>query len=338
MTDTQSLIILKPPPPLTLDQAIVAWLKEKHGKSGSTRTRATYETHLYSFRALLQSYGLDLDSDPAYVAVAASGWAESRAPVQFKEDGTPYKREDGPVSAATFNLRICSLSSFYIYCLRNDILEKNPMVRIPRRTTSSPHAARPIGEAEVRARMSVIDTSTLSGKRDLALLGVLLATGRRVSEVAGLRLGHLQRNGQTCTVTFVRLKGNKQGMNELKPKATHALYEYLDDFYGEDRARWLPDKPVWAALAAGSINGKNRGNAMGTQSIANVCKKYLGTSKVHATRHSWAVWHAQRGASLQVIGKGLGHSNLAITSRYLEDHLPFVDPLANLLEEAFFGE
>jgi site-specific recombinase XerD len=64
----------------------------------------------------------------------------------------------------------------------------------------------PLEQEEVEARLQAIDATTVQGKRDLALLAVLLATGRRVSEVASLQRRHLQVSGQRLIVTFERTR------------------------------------------------------------------------------------------------------------------------------------
>lgn len=66
-----------------------------------------------------------------------------------------------------------------------------------------------------------------------------------------------------------------------------------------------------------------------------MCEQHLGTSKVHTTRHSAAVQWSKLGLPLQEISKRLGHSSLAITSAYLEEHLEDENPVGLQLEEAF---
>ena len=96
-----------------LDQAIIAWLDAKYGRSGSTKTYVAYAGGIARFRAALQGSGLDLDGDPRAVALAAQGWAAERQ---------PGSRGSGPVSPATYNLRLAILSSFYMYVRKRGFL------------------------------------------------------------------------------------------------------------------------------------------------------------------------------------------------------------------------
>ncbi len=56
---------------------------------------------------------------------------------------------------------------------------------------------------------------------------------------------------------------------------------------------------------------------MTTQTIADVCQKHLGTSKVHTLRHTFARAMEDAGAKVSDIQARLGHSSLATTGRYL---------------------
>ncbi|HYT34331.1 MAG TPA: site-specific integrase, partial [Ktedonobacteraceae bacterium] len=166
--------------------------------------------------------------------------------------------------------------------------------------------------------------------RDYALLSVALATGRRVSEIAGLRYKHLHRDGNTCVVDFDHLKGKKTATNRLAPRTTSALYAYLECIYPGQLLTLPGDAPIWV-----SFSDRNKGQAIGTRTLANICEAYLGTSKTHAPRHTLAVTMHNKHAKITDISRALGHSNVAITSDYLEEHLSYENPLAAELEDEF---
>jgi integrase/recombinase XerC len=101
------------------------------------------------------------------------------------------------------------LSSFYRYALAYELIATNPIACTrPRKGPKNPAHALPADF--IKEQFAAIDTSTLIGKRDLALLAVALTTGRRVSELAGLRLGHISRQGQQTHVVWVRCKGTSR--------------------------------------------------------------------------------------------------------------------------------
>jgi integrase/recombinase XerC len=322
MQPTRNTSVTFPLPPspeaMTIDQAIKGWLHEKRGKSDSPKTETAYSDGLDSFRALLQSVGRDLDSAPALVAPLLQGWADI------------CKREGETVTPATFNQRVAIISSFYRYAMLNEVLAVNPAERVKRRTIRKKEAARPIGVAAVKSGLHMIDRTTLEGKRDYALLCLALATGRRVSELANVRYGDLTKDGKTAVVLWRRCKGNKEMTDVLQEKTTTALYEYLHMLYGDRLKTTAKDAPIWV-----SLSDRNRGQAIGARTLQRICEAHLGTSKMHATRHTYAVTMHHSGASLAEIGKGLGHSNLKTTSDYLEEHLGYENKYASTLESIF---
>lgn len=71
------------------------------------------------------------------------------------------------------------------------MLTANPITTIDRRPVEDYASAVSLDQHEVRAQLDWIDRSTLGGKRDYALIGVLLSTSRRRAEVNGMRWGAL---------------------------------------------------------------------------------------------------------------------------------------------------
>lgn len=307
---------------LTIDDAIMEWLDEKHKNTESKKTLAAYRDAITDFRAMCRLCGHDLDGDPVFIAPIARRWCDHSR--RLDSDGKPLA-----VAPATFNQRRSILSSFYAYVLTQELVRINPIDRVSRRKGQQKDAARPISEEKVLAGMGKINSRTLEGKRDSALIAVALTTGRRVSELAGLRYRHLERRGNKTHVIWERCKGNTTEDNLLDIGTTNRLYDYLQAVYG-DLNQMQPESPVWV-----SCSRQNRGQAISTRTIQRIWETYLGTSKVHATRHTFAVTMAHDGASLAEIAKGLGHKNLGTTSRYLEELLGYENPHARKLEERF---
>src|SRR6266704_5360220 len=194
--EDQAIIIAKVGLKPTIDQMVAAWLHAKASLSHSQMTLDAYTDYMTAFRALLHQYGLDLDSEETVIAEYAQWWAE-------------YSALGNPISSATHNSRIHTISSFYVYARKMRWLASNPMEMVEKRKVSHPHAARPLDKEQVSKALASIDRSTLLGKRDFAMLNLLLNTGRRVSEVKNLKCGDILLTGGTVTVTWQRCKGGK---------------------------------------------------------------------------------------------------------------------------------
>jgi integrase len=286
-----------------LELAIAAWLEEKTRRSAKTR-RAYLDT-MQRFRWALQHVGLDLDSEPERVADVAQAWV-----------GQPWGTLRQGVSANTRNQRLAILSSFYTHARkRRHLLGDNPMALLDRESVQSYAKAQPLDAGDVAGRLAAIDRRTPAGARDYALLVLALQTGRRASELASLRWGDVESAGADgrLTLTWQHCKGGKLMRDVLPPAVGQALLAWLHVAYGDELEALAQEAPVWRSLAR---NG-SRGQALGVQSLADIWQKRLRTSKVHATRHSFAHAMETVGAKVSDIQARLGHASLQTTGRYL---------------------
>lgn len=194
---------------------------------------------MHVFRAALESVQLDLDSDPVAISLVAQGWA-----------GKAW-RDGRPVSNPTFDLRLSILSSWYRYAMQKAPrrFALNPITLVERKPVQAYAHAVALDPGEVQPRLAKINTDTLAGARDYALLLVALVTGRRVAELAGMRRKHLQLllDGR-LVVQFPRCKGGKQ-MDDLLPAlASSAILTWLRRCYGALEGMDA-EAPIWVCLA-----------------------------------------------------------------------------------------
>lgn len=291
-----------------LDILLLGWIDAKFHRSGSTKTQHAYRQTLEQFRAALQYQGLDLNAntDDAVFQIGLTAQAFSSFSARGKQ-----------VKPATINQRLAILSSFYEYAIKQGKLKINPIDRVDRSKVQAYAGATPLQVEQTAPALATIDRSTLRGKRDYALLAILLSTGRRLSEVCELTISNIEWQASKATLTFEHCKGGKTMRDTLASSVSSALAEWITAFYGKGAT--ADDRPVWVILkaAANKYGPINVGDKMGAQSIADICKKYLGTSKVHTTRHTWAHQTEKAGAKASTIQARLGHESLATTGRYL---------------------
>jgi integrase/recombinase XerD len=288
-----------------LETVIGGWLHAKFHRSLSEKTRVAYRDSIEQFRASLKLQGLDLDAsaDEQLATIALTAQAFST-----------FSRRGKQVSPATINQRLAILSSFYEYAKRQRLVKVNPIDLLERSHVQAYAGAQPLDTDEIAAALRTIDRTTLLGARDYSLLAVLLQTGRRLSEVAALRWQHLSINKSgIVTLTFANAKGGKIMIDALSRATSAALLSWLHLYYGKDLGKLASSAPLWVSLSRAT----RKGQALGIQAIADVCEKYFGTSKVHATRHTYAHTMEKAGASVSEIQAKLGHESLATTGRYL---------------------
>lgn len=300
---------VKPSPPALKEKtegyyqlAIATWLDEKQKHTNSEKTLTAYKTTITRFRTALHAARMELDAPVEAVAFAMQGWV-----------GTPWNQEKRQeVRPATYNQRLAILSSFYQFAMRRYRFPANPVLLIERAKVQRYAGARALDSETTGAALEAVDRDTLEGRRDYALLAIALTTGRRVHELASLHWGHVLRTGSMgVTLHFAQAKGGKEMFDALAPEVADALLDWLHSFYGTLHGL-SPDAPVWTALS------RNReGKPLTVQALADICLKRLGTSKFHATRHTFAHEMEKAGAKASDIQARLGHNDLATTGLYL---------------------
>ena len=200
------------------------------------------------------------------------------------------------VSNATVNNKRKFLSAFFVWATREEIVEKNPMLKInsikERYVTKKPFSD--IELAKIR--------DALEDNREKALVEFLLSTGCRVSEVAGLKVGNIDFRTGECVVLG---KGNKERTVYLNNKSMYYLERYFGNFVDADRPLFM----------------NSRGRGMTKQNIEELMRiigKRAGVSKVHPHRfrRTMATNAMKRGMPVQYIQVILGHSKLDTTMIY----------------------
>ena len=330
-----------------LDYLILLWLHEQ----ASPRTRREYAATLTDFRTALASVGLDLDAgDHNKLAQAAQVWSKRPNRMRGRVGGEP--------SVATTARRYAIVSSFYRFAIRmgmqewkrdrrtgevyRDEIEANPLRKVKRPTVQRYAEATPIEPRELIARLRRIDRATPEGARDYALLSIALTTGRRIAELASLTRASLTfgRDGRV-TVRW-QAKGAKIMRDHLDARTSDALLSYLRTvaYPGTEPQALPPSAPVWLAFSRATAKREAQEHdgarqALSTSGLRRAFLKRLGTSKAHATRHSFAMLMEQAGASLTDIQARLGHASAKTTADYLNalksPDNPYSDRLAALL-------
>jgi integrase/recombinase XerD len=311
-----------------IEYAITLWIKTKAEATESMRTRDSYKRAITTFRKMALTAGIDLDGFPAdepvrprtvdetELALAALGLiAQAWASLASRE-----KQQQEGVSANTYNNRLATISSFYRFARERRLLRMdNPLEHIERRKVQEYASARPLFNDQIAMALAKIDRQTLAGKRDYALILLLLATGRRASEVRTLTGKDLFLADGGITVHF-HCKGGTEYSDRLEPRVVRAMLRYLQAMFQYDPASAplgsappiAPDQLIWL-----SLSHKRYHQGLSQRGLTDIFARYFGMTRVHATRHTFALTMLKSGANILEIMQRLGHHNIATTSRYL---------------------
>ncbi|MDM8000620.1 MAG: tyrosine-type recombinase/integrase, partial [Dehalococcoidia bacterium] len=133
------------------------------------------------------------------------------------------KPQDGRLSGHTVNAYMRSLRAFFSWAAREDLIAQNPFARI--RIPRAPRKIMPtFSEAQVKALLETIDTTTPEGFRNWAILLALLDTGMRVSELTGFRVRDVNLEARLVKVLG---KGSKERLVPFGAKTQKAFWRYL---------------------------------------------------------------------------------------------------------------
>ena len=172
---------------------------------------------------------------------------------------------------------------------------------------------------EVHAIIDCCSAKAPTGIRNRALLTLLYRSGLRVSEAVGDRQRGkpaLRPADMNMAAHSIRLLDTKSGTAQTRgfhPSATDALARWMDT----RRALGHRGGPLFCTLDGGPVWHQYVRTMLGRHAAAAGIDKRVHP---HTLRHTFAWELEQAGVPVTVISKLLGHSSVAVTSRYL-DHL-----------------
>ncbi len=164
---------------------------------------------------------------------------------------------------------------------------------------------------EVQALMGACSARSASGIRNRALIALLYRSGLRVSEIVALRPADADL--RTHSVRVLHGKGDKATTRGFHPSCDDALARWIDT----RKRLGLRNGPLFCTLAGGPVSDQYVRNLLHRLGRRAAVEKRVHP---HGLRHTYAVELERAGVPVSQISKLLGHSSIAVTSRYL-DHL-----------------
>jgi integrase/recombinase XerD len=170
-------------------------------------------------------------------------------------------------------------------------------------------------EEEVEAILRVPDRRTLQGKRDYAILLLLLTTGLRKAEICSLRLGDLKTYRNQAVIDVIG-KGKRFRRIPIKNDTLLPLQDYLK----ATKNGVNPEHPLFYTLAKHGPYEQRRLTPKAVDCLVkSVAKKALILKRVHphVTRHTFATTLLDKGVDLKTVQGLMGHSHIRTTETYL---------------------
>ena len=303
----KALTTIRTTPPSTVAAAEVfdIWLADQESEA----TRRTYLSEVKAFQE----------------------WVRKPAQAVHIGDVVAYKEHlvAQGLEPATIAKKLSTLRSFYKFAHAQGLTPTNPTqgVKLPKVQQETTRDF--LSLAEVDKLLNQVDISTLIGKRDLAILGLLLINGLREVEVVRANVGDM-KEVDGIHVLAVHGKGGREDETVLREDVYQALMAYLDT-RGDDMK---VDDPLFVGT------NHRAGRRLNTRTIRARIEHYLERASIrrpgisgHSFRHTAITWPILAGATLVQAMELARHTDPRTTKRYfhnldkLRNHAVHLSPI-----------
>lgn len=214
----------------------------------------------------------------------------------------------------TIQLYLTAVKLFFTW-LEQEGLYKNIANKVKGVKIQKGHKKDSLTSNQSKEVLSDIDTTTAKGKRDFAIVALLLTTGLRTIEIVRADVADLRTVGDS-TVLFIQGKGRDEKSEYVKvaPQVEKALREYL-----KTRDSLNDNEPLFT-----STSNENKGGRLTTRTISKIAKTSLVNAGLnsdrltaHSFRHTAGTLALMNGAELTQVQQLLRHTNINTTMIYL---------------------
>lgn len=220
-------------------------------------------------------------------------------------------------AVSTRNQRLAALKSFFRY-LQTEAPEYlslcQGIIAIGPKKQAKP-LINYLSAEGIKTLLAQPDTSTASGRRDLALLETLYDSAARAQELCDVKVCDLRL--QPTAVVKLTGKGGKSRQVPLTSPVASLLRQYIRENKLDESAH--SNAPLFSSRA---------GSALTRSGVGYILKKYAGQARKaapnqipsvfspHCLRHSKAMHLLQSGSNLVYIRDILGHEDIETTQIY----------------------
>ena len=271
----------------------------------------------------LKSYGIALSLYLGFLEteknIDTSSLRGSCFDVPNIEEWVRWLMEKRGCSPETCNVRLASLRAFLSYLGRREVtfLHLASGASQIKRKKVYRKKVNGMSKEAVKSLLETPDSSTKTGRRDMALLVLMYSTAMRIDEVLSLTIENLYLNVKKPYATFIG-KGGKIRTLYLLPKTVAHLKRHIQEQHGDS-----PNPKTHVFYS------RNSGGKLTQSAIDKQLKKYATiahkkcpdvplTLHSHQIRHAKASHWLEDGMNIVQISFLLGHEQLETTMVYLD--------------------
>lgn len=281
-----------------LDRHFLAFVDHLKGKR--PETRGTYERALREFVRWFV-----MDGDVHFCV----------ADIERYKRHLTFRKKLSPVSVSTY---LTAVRRFCEFLLSRGILKENPARSVGGNERPRSHSRDTLSPEEVERLLGSVARIDERGKRDLAMITLMLGCGLSEIEIIRADIRDLRTSGGQAAL-LVQGKGHtvKDELVFLSEDVRAALQDYMNQRKGMD-----PADPLFA-----SAGNRTRGERMTTRGVRdriNACLERAGIRGIagrritpYSLRHTAAALLARGGASEEELQKRMRLGSLATARLYL---------------------
>ena len=221
----------------------------------------------------------------------------------------------GQLAPSTVNVRLSAMRKLVTEARRNGMLgaeEAANLTDVPNIAHKGTRLGNWLTRDQAKALLAVPDRSTLKGKRDYAIVALLVGCGLRRQELAALAVEDIQLRENRWVIADLRGKGGRIRTVAVPVWVKQAINAWM-------AAARIEEGRLFRSVKKG---GKKLGESLSDWAVWSIVEqsaKEIGIERIgaHDLRRTCAKLCRKHGGDLEQIKFLLGHSSIQTTERYL---------------------
>jgi len=324
-------------PSLSLEDAVEFVMKIKRANNLKEKTLRGYRQNMSYFIEWLtdpERYGeVDTSDVTAEMLREYVLWCANE---KVFYEGHPFKAESESgrcgLSAASVNVRIRVLRTFFNVLYEEEVIQRNPAARLSL-MRQDVDTVEPLTEDELRRLLKVPDQRFYAQFRDYIIMVLIIDSGLRLGEICALEITDVNFLTKQITLPAIKNKNRKSRVLPLSNETVRLLKQVIAEV-----AQHFPDNKF--------VFTTNYGEQLSDKTVQKAITKYAEAAKIerpvspHRLRHNFATMAALNGMDIFTLMKMMGHSDISTTRKYVqvstenlaEQHKRY-SPLSNVLKK-----
>ena len=245
-------------------------------------------------------------------------FVKQRGTFHFSEDGIrsykTYLMETRELSQVSVSTYLTALRRFCQYLVDIGLLEENAAQAVKGNRRPTSHSRAVLTEEEIHELLALLDFDTQIGKRDAAIIYLMLFGGLSEIEIVRADVRDLE---QTLMGWYLRVQGKGHTVKDQQVPVDPPVMEKIR-IYLDTRGRIRPEDPLFV-----SHGHRSDGERLNTRSVRSRINQHLKEAGVkrrgitpHSLTHTAALIWLNDGMDVEEVKQRMRHGSLDTTMIY----------------------